>query len=151
MAETPSGMLNAIGLQNPGIDRWLEQDYRGCCARGVPTIVSIAGKTVHEYRALAERLRGLAGMIADRGQHLLPERGGPRHRLRLPGDATYEAITAVARVAAVPVFAKLTPDVTDIAAIAPPRSRPGRPGSASSTRCWAWRSTPRRAGRSWPP
>lgn len=118
MAETPSGMLNAIGLQNPGIDRWLEEDLPWLQARGVPTIVSIAGKTATEYRLLAERLRGHVGIIAIEANISCPNVEDRGTVFACSPDATRAAIQAVTRVAAVPVFAKLTPDVTDIAVIA---------------------------------
>lgn len=128
MVETASGMLNAIGLQNPGIDRWLEHDYPWLRRHGVPTIVSIAGKTVHEYRVLAERLRGLDGVIAIEANISCPnveDRGVVFACREAP---TAEAISAVTRVASVPVFAKLTPDVTDIAAIAAAAVQAGAAG-----------------------
>ena len=118
MAETASGMLNAIGLQNPGIDRWLEEDLPWLHARGVPTIVSIAGKTVAEYRILAERLRGQAGVVAIEANISCPNVEDRNTVFACREDATRAAIQAVTRVAGVPVFAKLTPDVTDITVIA---------------------------------
>ncbi len=56
IAETPAGMVNSIGLQNPGIDQFL-QDL-GAFDRGMPLFVSVAGDTVEEFRALCERLAG---------------------------------------------------------------------------------------------
>ena len=119
MTETPSGMLNAIGLQNPGIDAWLERDLPWLRAHGVPTIVSIAGKTVAEYRALAERLRGVDGIIAIEVNISCPNVEDRGIVFGCREGATREAVQAVTRVATgVPIFAKLTPDVTDIVAIA---------------------------------
>ncbi|MGH8900250.1 MAG: dihydroorotate dehydrogenase [Egibacteraceae bacterium] len=118
MAETASGMLNAIGLQNPGIDRWLEEDLPWLQARDVPTIVSIAGETVTEYRLLAERLRGHAGIIAIEANISCPNVENRNTMFASSPDMTKAVIQAVTRVATVPVFAKLTPDVTDIVAIA---------------------------------
>jgi dihydroorotate dehydrogenase (NAD+) catalytic subunit len=118
MAETASGMLNAIGLQNPGVDRWVAEDLPWLHARGVPTIVSIAGKTVTEYRQVAERLRGQPGVIAIEANISCPNVEDRNTVFACKEDTTRAAIQAVTRVADVPVFAKLTPDVTDIAAIA---------------------------------
>jgi len=118
MAETPSGMLNAIGLQNPGIDAWLERDLPWLEARGVPTIVSIAGKTIAEYRTLAERLRGAPGILAIEANISCPNVEDRGVIFACRAQATREAISQITRVATVPVFAKLTPDVTDIAEIA---------------------------------
>src|SRR5438045_412286 len=58
MAETPSGMLNSIGLQGPGIDSFLSNDLRWLTENGVRAAVSIAGSSVEEYGKLAQRLRG---------------------------------------------------------------------------------------------
>ncbi|MGH8907922.1 MAG: dihydroorotate dehydrogenase [Egibacteraceae bacterium] len=118
MAETASGMLNAIGLQNPGIDRWLETDLPWLDARSVPTIVSIAGKTVQEYRVMAERLRGQPGIIAIEANISCPNVDDRDRVFACKEDTTRAVIQTITRVADQPVFAKLTPDVTDIAVIA---------------------------------
>src|SRR6478672_5959289 len=62
MAETPSGMLNSIGLQGPGIDAFLQRDLAWLADRGARTVVSIAGTTVDEYARLASKLRGKPGV-----------------------------------------------------------------------------------------
>ena len=64
MAETPSGMLNSIGLQGPGIDAFLENDIPWLVSNQVKIIVSIAGETVDEYGVLARRLRAVPGISA---------------------------------------------------------------------------------------
>ena len=61
MAETPSGMLNSIGLQGPGIDAFLEKDLAWLADRGARAVVSIAGGSVEDYAQLAQRLRGRPG------------------------------------------------------------------------------------------
>jgi dihydroorotate dehydrogenase (NAD+) catalytic subunit len=128
MCETPSGMLNAIGLQNPGIDAWLERDLPWLQARGAKVIASIAGKTVDDFREVARKLkRHRPGMVG------APGAGGVvglevnlscpnvEHRGLVfacsPIDSA-EVISAVKREADVPVFAKLTSDVTDVVEIA---------------------------------
>ncbi len=58
MAETPSGMLNSIGLQGPGIDAFIENDLVWLAAHDARTVVSIAGGHTDEYVALARRLYG---------------------------------------------------------------------------------------------
>ena len=62
--ETPSGMLNAIGLQNVGVDRFISEKMVYLEGIGVPVIVNILGDTVDEYRLITERLRGVAGIAA---------------------------------------------------------------------------------------
>ncbi len=118
MHETPSGMLNAIGLQNPGVDGWIDNDLRWLQGKGVPVIVSIAGKTVDEFRQVAQKLTGKAGIAALEVNLSCPN---VEHRGLVfacqPGPSE-AVISAVKAVADVPVFGKLTPDVTDIAEIA---------------------------------
>ena len=120
MAETPSGMLNSIGLQGPGIDAFLDKDLPWLAERGARAVVSIAGGSVEDYVRLAQKLRGRPGLtmvevniscpnVEDRGQVFACD---PR--------AAAGVITAVKRAMSpgVPVFAKLSPDVTDITEIA---------------------------------
>ena len=120
MAETPSGMLNSIGLQGPGIEAFLAHDLPWLASRGARAVVSIAGGSVEEYARLAGMLRGRPGVamievniscpnVEDRGQVFACD---PR--------ASYEVVQAVRRATAtgIPVFAKLSPDVTDITTIA---------------------------------
>ncbi|MFA9445633.1 dihydroorotate dehydrogenase [Egicoccus sp. AB-alg6-2] len=118
MAETPSGMLNAIGLQNPGIDAWLDRDLPWLQGRGAKVIASIAGRTVDDYREVAHRLRRQAGIVGLEVNLSCPN---VEHRglvFACSPDQSATVIAAVAREADVPVFAKLTADVTDIVAVA---------------------------------
>jgi len=118
MHETPSGMLNAIGLQNPGVDTWIERDLRWLQGKGVPVVVSIAGKSIDEFRLVAQQLVGKGGIAAIEVNLSCPN---VEHRGLVfacqPGPSQ-AVISAVKDVADVPVFGKLTPDVTDIAEIA---------------------------------
>ena len=122
MAETPSGMLNSIGLQGPGIAAFLESDLPWLVEHGARAVVSIAGGTVDEYGELARRLRGAPGLsmvevniscpnVADRGQVFACN-----------AVAAADVISTVRKELTgpnhVPVFAKLSPDVTDIVEIA---------------------------------
>ena len=118
MAETPSGMLNAIGLQNPGIDAWLERELPWLRSRGATVILSIAGSSVEEYRKVAQRLRGVIGIAAIEANISCPNVEDRGIIFACRAGATGEAIAAVTESVDLPVFAKLTPDVTDITAIA---------------------------------
>lgn len=120
MAETPSGMLNSIGLQGPGIDAFLQRDLPWLLSRGARAVVSIAGSTVDEFTELATRLSDASGLTAvevniscpnveDRGQVFACDPAA--------ASAVIEAVRGTLRYD-VPVFAKLSPDVTDIVAIA---------------------------------
>lgn len=120
MAETPSGMLNSIGLQGPGIDAFLEHDLPWLAQHGARAVVSIAGGTVEDFAKLAGRLRGapaLAGIEANISCPNVEDRG---QVFACDANAAAAVIQAVRRAAptGVPVFAKLSPDVTDIVAIA---------------------------------
>ena len=118
MHETSSGMLNAIGLQNPGVDRWVAHDLRWLQGKDVPVVVSIAGKSVDEFREVARRLRGLDGIGAVEVNLSCPN---VEHRglvFACHPEPAAEVVAAVAELAEVPVFAKLTPDVTDITVVA---------------------------------
>ena len=120
MAETPSCMLNSIGLQGPGIDAFLQRDLPWLLSRGARAVVSVAGGTVDEYAELAARLSDAAGVtavevniscpnVADRGQVFACDPGA--------SAAVIEAVRARIRYD-IPVFAKLSADVTDIVAVA---------------------------------
>ncbi len=120
MAETPSGMLNSIGLQGPGIDAFLQRDLPWLLSRGARAVVSIAGGSVGEFAELAGRLSDASGVTAvevniscpnveDRGQVFACDAGA--------SAAVVEAVRGRLRYD-IPVFAKLSPDVTDIVAIA---------------------------------
>ena len=118
MAETASGMLNAIGLQNPGVDLWLERDLPWLAAQDVPVIASIAGRTVDEYGLLAKRLHDVEGIAALEVNISCPNVEDRGTIFACRTGATTDAISAVTSTVEVPVFAKLTPDVTDITEIA---------------------------------
>lgn len=128
MAETASGMLNAVGLQNQGIDRWLAEDEPWLAEQGVPTIVSIAGDRVADYRELAERLRGLETVLAIETNISCPNVEADDTIFACSPQGTHDVISQVVRVADVPVFAKLTPDVTDVTEIANVAWRAGATG-----------------------
>jgi len=118
MAETPSGMLNAIGLQNPGIDAWIDRDLRWLQERGVTVIASIAGATPDEFRDVARKLRGQPGIAAIEVNLSCPN---VEHRglvFACSGHDSAAVIAAVRRETDVPVFAKLTADVTDLPGVA---------------------------------
>lgn len=119
MHETPSGMLNAIGLQNPGIDAWLANDLPFLLDRGATPILSIAGKSVDEFAEVASRVRrhgrGIAAVevnlscpnVAHRGLVFACDPG--------PSSAVVTAVRQ--QLPDLPIMGKLTPDVTDITAV----------------------------------
>ena len=120
MAETPSGMLNSIGLQGPGIDVFLEKDIPWLVENKVKVIVSIAGETVDEYGVLARRLRAVAGISAVEVNISCPNVENRGQVFACHPDSAVAVIEAVRRNIGgeLPIVAKLSPDVTDIVAIA---------------------------------
>jgi dihydroorotate dehydrogenase (NAD+) catalytic subunit len=119
MAETPSGMLNSIGLQGPGVDVFVKRDLGWLEEHGVRAVVSIAGSTVEDYGKLASKLRSkpLAMIEVNISCPNVEDRG---QVFACDPSAAASVVAAVRRASAssVPVFAKLSPDVTDVVAVA---------------------------------
>lgn len=130
MAETPSGMLNSIGLQGPGIHDFIEHDLAWLRERGVRTIVSIAGGTTQEYEALAKILRQHDGFDAIEVNISCPNVADRGQVFACRADTASGVIASVRRSTdpSIPVLAKLSPDVTDIATIAVACERAGADG-----------------------
>jgi dihydroorotate dehydrogenase (NAD+) catalytic subunit len=120
MAETPSGMLNSIGLQGPGIDAFLDHDLAWLGERGARAVVSIAGGSIDDYAKLAVRLRGRPEVAMVEVNISCPNVEDRGQVFACDPSAAAGVVQAVRRNTdtRVPVFAKLSPDVTDIAAIA---------------------------------
>ncbi len=120
MAETPSGMLNSIGLQGPGIDAFLEKDLPWLVERGARAVVSIAGGSVEEYTKLATRIRDAGGASMIEANISCPNVEDRGQVFACNANAAADVVQAVRRATRpeVPVFAKLSPDVTDIVSIA---------------------------------
>jgi dihydroorotate dehydrogenase (NAD+) catalytic subunit len=120
--EATAGMLNSVGLQNPGVEAWLEHDLPPLLARGARVIVSIWGRSVDDYAkaavALAPALPRLTALEVNVSCPNLEDRG---HMFAAHPDATAAAVGAVLDQLppdAPPVFAKLSPNVADLVAVA---------------------------------
>ena len=118
MAETPSGMLNSIGLQGPGIDGLLADDLPWLAERGARAFVSIAGTRVEDFAELAERLRGVPGVLGLEVNISCPTVESRGEVFATDPAAAAEVVRAVKRATSTPVLAKLTADVTDLVAVA---------------------------------
>ncbi|MBE3132135.1 MAG: dihydroorotate dehydrogenase [Acidobacteria bacterium] len=118
IVETPSGMLNAIGLQGIGIHRFVREKLPGLRDRGAVVIVNICGSTIDEYVELARILSGEEGVGALELNISCPniKEGGMTFGCNL--DATFDVVSAVRRVTRLPVIPKLTPNVADVASFA---------------------------------
>ncbi len=120
MAETPSGMLNSIGLQGPGIDAFIAVDIPYLIEQRARIIVSIAGETIEEYSTLARKLRGVAGISAVEVNISCPNVENRGLVFACDSDASKRVIDGVRRTIGgeLPIIAKLSPDVTDLISIA---------------------------------
>lgn len=120
MAETPSGMLNSIGLQGPGIDAFLTKDVPWLVEAGARVIVSIAGETIDEYASLARRIRSVPGLSAIEVNISCPNVENRGLVFACDPEASRAVIDGVRKTLGgeLPIIAKLSPDVTDIVAIA---------------------------------
>jgi dihydroorotate dehydrogenase (NAD+) catalytic subunit len=120
MAETPSGMLNSIGLQGPGIDAFLAHDLPWLTEQKARVIVSIAGETIEEYSTLARKLRSAAGISAVEVNISCPNVENRGLVFACDPDASRRVIDGVRKTIGgeLPIIAKLSPDVTNLAEIA---------------------------------
>ncbi|MGQ9779536.1 MAG: dihydroorotate dehydrogenase [Bacillota bacterium] len=118
LAETPAGLLNAVGLENPGLEVFLAEELPWLRDQDVPVIVNINGRTVEEYALLAARLDGVPGIAGLELNISCPnvKEGG----LAFGADPRLAAeVTAAVREATgLPLIVKLTPNVRDIAEVA---------------------------------
>jgi dihydroorotate dehydrogenase (NAD+) catalytic subunit len=117
LVETPAGMLNSIGLENPGVEHFIRYVIPNLQQYDVPVIVNISGHSVEEYQELARRL-DIDGVSAVEVNISCPNvaKGG----LAFGTDCVSAAgvVKAVKNATGKPVITKLSPNVTDIAAIA---------------------------------
>ena len=118
IVETPSGMLNAIGLQGIGVHRFIEEKLPELRRLGAVTIVNICGSTVNEYVELARILSDVEGISALELNISCPniKEGGITFGCNL--NSTYDVVHAVRNATSLPIIPKLTPNVTDVASFA---------------------------------
>ena len=114
---TAAGMINAVGLQNPGVDSWIENDLPKLIDRGARVIVSIWGRSVEEYKEAATRLTGLDGIVAVEVNVSCPNLEERGEMFSHTPDTCRSAIEA-SLIAGLPLWAKLSPNVSDIVPIA---------------------------------
>ena len=118
IVETPSGMLNAIGLQGIGVHRYINEKLPELRRLGATNIINICGSTLDEYVELARILSDADGVHALELNISCPniKEGGITFGCSLHG--TFDVVSAVKKVTHLPVIPKLTPNVTDVASIA---------------------------------
>jgi dihydroorotate dehydrogenase (NAD+) catalytic subunit len=118
VTETPGGMLNSIGLQNPGVDAVIEK-YAGSWATWrAPVLVNVAGESVRDYVEVARRLDGVPGVAGIELNISCPNVGAGGLQFAIDAGAAAEVTAAVRRVTDLPLLVKLSPNVADIRPIA---------------------------------
>lgn len=116
VAEVAAGMINSVGLQNTGVQRWVQDHLPDLRASGCRIVASIWGFTVDDYEAAARELRGVAGLIAVEVNVSCPNIEDRRHMFAHSMQGTADVVAAVRRGlgSSMPLWAKLSPNVTSI-------------------------------------
>ena len=116
--ETPAGMINSVGLQGPGVRKWLEEELPAVIATGATVVASIWGTTIEDYAKAAELLRDAPiEVVAVEVNVSCPNLHDRNRMFAHAPETTAEAIQA-ASVCGRPMWAKLSPNVSDLASIA---------------------------------
>jgi dihydroorotate dehydrogenase (NAD+) catalytic subunit len=118
VTETPGGMLNSIGLQNPGVDAVIEKYAETWIRWQTPVIVNVAGESVHDYVEVARRLDGVPGVAGIELNISCPNVGAGGLQFAIDAGAAGEVTAAVRRATELPLLVKLSPNVADIRPIA---------------------------------
>jgi dihydroorotate dehydrogenase (NAD+) catalytic subunit len=117
IAESASGMLNSVGLQNPGVDAFIRDELPRLCERGVTVIANVAGSTVEDCCEAARKLSDAPVALVELNISCPNvKQGGVLFGTR--PESAYEVSSAVRKCCAHPLMIKLSPNVTDITAIA---------------------------------
>jgi dihydroorotate dehydrogenase (NAD+) catalytic subunit len=118
VTETPGGMLNSIGLQNPGVDAVI--DKYGPIWQGwkVPVIVNVAGESIDDYVEVARRLDGVPGVAGIELNISCPNVGKGGLQFAIDRDSARAVTAAVRRATELPLLVKLSPNVADVRPIA---------------------------------
>jgi len=119
VAETPSGMLNSVGLQNPGLDKFLEKELPFMNGLGTRVIVNVAGHCTEDYQRMVDKL-GAPGMAVDALElnFSCPNVREGCMTIGATEEGVYSMVRAVRGLTDKPLWIKLTPNVTSITATA---------------------------------
>lgn len=128
VAETPGGMLNAIGLQNPGVDKIIDKELKRLEAYDVPIIANIAGSETADYVETAEKLSRAGNVSALELNISCPNVKQGGMTFGTVPEVAAELTEKVKAVSAVPVYVKLSPNVTDIVKMAKAVEQAGADG-----------------------
>jgi dihydroorotate dehydrogenase (NAD+) catalytic subunit len=118
VTETPGGMLNSIGLQNPGVDAVVKKYAETWTGWRVPVIVNVAGESVSDYVEVTKRLDGVPGVAGIELNISCPNVGKGGLQFAIDAGAAGEVTAAVRRATDLPLLVKLSPNVADVRPIA---------------------------------
>lgn len=118
MVETAAGILNAIGLQNPGLEAFISEKMPYLRRFDCPVIVNIAGDRIEDFNTLAERLDEVPGIAALEVNISCPNQACGGIEFGVDPVLTHQVISSVKARTKLPVIAKLSPNVTDITVLA---------------------------------
>lgn len=118
ITETPSGMLNAIGLQNMGVEALIRTKSEIWAGWRVPVIVNIAGESLEEYSELARKLDGVPGISGLEVNISCPNVASGCMEFGANPDSAALVTRTVKNATSLPVIVKLTPNACDIVAVA---------------------------------
>lgn len=116
--ETPCGMLNSIGLQNPGIDYFLENDLPWLRSYNANVIVNVVGHTKKEYEQVVKKCQNIAGIDALEINISCPNVSEGGMAFGTDPNIAYDLLKHLKSISDIPLIAKLSPNVTDIVEIA---------------------------------
>ncbi|HWE70958.1 MAG TPA: dihydroorotate dehydrogenase [Acidimicrobiales bacterium] len=116
--QTPSGMLNSVGLQGPGVAAWVHNDLPRLVATGARVVVSIWGQRVDDFARAATLLSTVEGLTAIEVNVSCPNVEDRRRMFAHSPRATAEVLAAVHQANPLPLWAKLSPNVADLAEVA---------------------------------
>ncbi|MDQ0482827.1 dihydroorotate dehydrogenase [Guptibacillus hwajinpoensis] len=128
VAETTSGMLNAIGLQNPGLEKVMNEELPWLSQYDVPIIANVAGSTIDDYVSVAKRISTAPNVHALELNISCPNVKEGGLAFGTVPETAYEVTKAVKDVSSVPVYVKLSPNVTDIVQMAKVVEKAGADG-----------------------
>jgi dihydroorotate dehydrogenase (NAD+) catalytic subunit len=118
LVETGSGLLNSVGLENIGVDALIEEKAPAWAKWRVPVIVNVAGETIEEYVAVAKKLEGVPGISAIELNISCPNVSAGGIEFGIEPKLAAQVTAAVKAATTLPVIVKLSPNVTDVRAIA---------------------------------
>jgi dihydroorotate dehydrogenase (NAD+) catalytic subunit len=118
VTETPGGMLNSIGLQNPGVDAVVEKYASTWAGWQVPVIVNVAGESIGDYVEVVRRLEGVPGIAGIELNISCPNVGKGGLQFAIDADAAGAVTAAVRKATDLPLLVKLSPNVADVRPIA---------------------------------